>query len=162
MLQELIEGVLKDLTVMKVIEGKALLKDIEMRLHEIAASLHAIERHVPQTVSRYQQKLEERLREALCLDVKEDERLLKEVVIYAEKLDITEEIVRLQSHLKQFFELVHSEEKSVGRTLDFLTQEMNREINTMAAKSVDADVSLLAVKMKSELEKIREQIQNIE
>jgi uncharacterized protein (TIGR00255 family) len=91
----------------------------------------------------------------------DDERLVKEVVIFADRCDITEELTRLASHLSQFCEQLQAHEP-VGRTLDFLTQEMNREINTVGSKANAAEVSQQVVKMKAELEKIREQVQNIE
>ena len=91
-----------------------------------------------------------------------DERILREVAIFAERQDITEELIRLNSHLKQFRSLLSSEEKSLGRTLDFLIQEMNREINTIGSKCTESQVSHIVVVIKGELEKIREQIQNIE
>lgn len=92
----------------------------------------------------------------------DQERLLREVFLYTEKIDVAEEVTRLKSHMGQFLALLETEERSVGRTMDFLIQEMGREINTLSSKSDDLDLSFFALKMKNELEKIREQAQNIE
>ena len=120
-----------------------------------------VRKAAPATINRYREQLHARVKEA-GLDVPmDDERLLKEVVIFADRCDITEELTRMESHLKQFREHLNSNEP-VGRTLDFLAQEMNREINTIGSKANAAEVSQQVVKMKAELEKIREQMQNIE
>jgi uncharacterized protein (TIGR00255 family) len=159
-LKETVEEALEEATRMKEREGAALSHDILKRLKLIDHCIPKILERSSLAVERYREKLRERLREFSGAEC--DERILREVVLFAEKLDITEELTRLRSHLDQFYRLLGSDEKSVGRTLDFLTQEMHREINTLASKSSDAEVSFLAVTMKSELEKIREQIQNIE
>jgi uncharacterized protein (TIGR00255 family) len=110
----------------------------------------------------YRKKLIERLKEMGHLHSEAEERIAREVVLLAEKMDVTEELVRLRAHIEQFRHHLFSPEKAVGRTLDFLTQEMHREINTLGSKSSDSDISLYVVKLKSELDKIREQVQNIE
>ncbi len=159
-LKETLEEALEEVLRMKEREGSALGEDILKRLKFLEGCIPQLLEHAPLAAERYREKLRERLREFAGGEC--DERILREVVLFAEKLDITEELTRLRSHVEQFYHLLESDEKSVGRTLDFLTQEMHREINTLAAKSSDSEVSFLGVKMKSELEKIREQIQNIE
>jgi len=146
---------------MKNREGKALAEDINMRLALIKNHLDDINTSVPRIVEEYQEKLKTRL-ETLMPDMEIDEaRLAQEIAIFAERSDITEEIVRAGSHLNQFHEIMNIDD-SIGRRLDFLLQEINREVNTMSAKASNADVSARVVEMKAELEKIREQIQNVE
>ena len=103
-----------------------------------------------------------RLEEILPGRIENEERILREVALYAEKIDITEEIARFNCHLTHFEEFIHSEELSVGKTLEFLVQELNREINTIGSKSSDLEIARAVIDIKSELERIREQIQNIE
>lgn len=149
---------LKKLQAMKEKEGQLLEKDILARLLLVKKILVQIEKKAENSAEKYAEKLKKRL---LKLDLKEDERLLKEIALFAEKVDITEELVRLESHLKQFGALNQAKEP-VGRKMDFLLQEMGREINTIASKASDSVISAAAVNIKSELEKIREQVQNIE
>jgi uncharacterized protein (TIGR00255 family) len=152
---------LVQLVKMREKEGKFLANDLTQRLGVLAAGVDQVRRAAPATVNRYREQLHARVKEA-GLDVPiDDQRLLKEVVIFADRCDITEELTRMESHLKQFREHLNSNEP-VGRTLDFLAQEMNREINTIGSKANAAEVSQQVVKMKAELEKIREQVQNIE
>jgi len=159
----LVEETLKELLSMKIKEGEILLQDIKERLHFIEQDLKKISGRSAQATEHYREKLKSRLQEISQNQTECDERILREVAIFAEKIDITEELIRLDSHLSQFnIFLEAKEEKSIGRTLDFLTQEMNREVNTLASKSADSEISHLTVKIKSEIEKIREQIQNIE
>lgn len=146
---------------MKEVEGKALASDIKKRLKTLVSKLSVIEKQVAQRPEKYREKLLEKLSD-LLQNAREDERLLKEVALFAEKIDITEEIVRLRSHFQQMESLLESSEISIGRTLDFLTQEMLREVNTIASKSQALEVTKKAVEAKAELEKIREQVQNIE
>ena len=156
-----VETALHEMIQMKQIEGKALAKDMRSRLAAIEKILLEIQSKGKEPLNRYRQKLLERIREVAESD-ETNIRILHEVALYAEKLDITEELVRLRSHFQQFLQLLETKEKSVGRTLDFLTQEMQRESNTISAKSADTEISTLIVSVKSELEKIREQVQNIE
>ena len=142
-------------------EGKFLAADMARRLDTIAAGVELIRKAAPETIKRYREQLHVRVKEAGLNVPLDDERLVKEVVIFADRCDITEELTRLASHLSQFREQLQADEP-VGRTLDFLTQEMNREINTIGSKANAAEVSRQVVKMKAELEKIREQVQNIE
>ncbi|MCX6991494.1 MAG: YicC family protein [Chlamydiae bacterium] len=147
---------------MKEVEGSALSLEIYKYLDTFKSMLTSIEKLAPEASILYKKKMLDRIQEVKEIDPQDEDRIMREVMIYAEKVDIEEEIIRLKSHIAQFEELFSSKEKSVGRTMDFLLQEMNREVNTMCAKSDKTEISLNAVKMKSELEKIREQAQNIE
>jgi len=150
----------KNWIVMKEKEGKALVQDIEKRMQRIEKELEKILKWQPMLLDRYRRKLQERMKE-VKVEI-EEERLLREAALLADKADISEEITRLHSHLEQMDEYLGSKEKSVGRTLDFLAQEMGREIGTLMAKAGDNDISKVAIVIKSEVEKIREQVQNIE
>jgi uncharacterized protein (TIGR00255 family) len=156
-----IHQAIEALQTMKGVEGKALAKDILARLTEIGNCVTIIEKTAPDAVEKLRLKLKERMNEVLTPGVELDDRLLREVALYAERLDISEEITRFRSHIIQYESLLNSKEVS-GRKMDFLIQEMGREINTMGSKATDAKVAHLVVEVKSELEKIREQIQNIE
>ena len=147
---------------MKAKEGKALAKDILLRLQEIEKKVVSIEKLSPDAAAKMRQKLVEKMAEVLKPSVETDDRLFREIALYAEKVDITEEITRLKSHFSQFHEMLTPKESSSGRKMDFLIQEMGREINTIGSKSMDAKIAHLVVEIKGELEKIREQIQNIE
>jgi len=142
-------------------EGKFLATDLSKRLDILAAGVEHVRKAAPETLKRYRDQLHARVKESGLNVPIDDDRLMKEVVIFADRCDISEELTRLGSHLIQFREQIASGEP-VGRTLDFLAQEMNREINTIGSKANAADVSQHVVKMKAELEKIREQVQNIE
>ena len=142
-------------------EGKFLATDLTQRLRLLESGLEQISRAAPAVVTRFREQLRARVKEA-GLDVPvDDERLAKEVVFFADRCDISEEVTRLVSHFKQFHDCLKANEP-VGRTLDFLAQEMGREINTIGSKANAAEISQQVVRMKAELEKIREQIQNIE
>lgn len=155
------EQALDSLDLMRAKEGKAIEDDFLLRLDLVEMHLNVIEERSPVVTDEYKEKLKNRI-EALMEDIRADEnRLAQEVAIFASRCDITEEIVRTKSHLKQFRSYM-SMEDSVGRRLDFLTQELNREINTIASKSSDSLISTRAVEVKAELEKLREQIQNVE
>lgn len=142
-------------------EGLVLLQDMQMRLKMIDGVLNDIAVRAPQVVSEYQKRLSERIKELTEGFALDENRLAQEVAIMAERTDITEEIVRLRSHLGQFEVLLHSDE-SEGRKIDFLLQEMNREINTIGSKVGDVDITRHVIDVKSELGKLREQAQNIE
>jgi uncharacterized protein (TIGR00255 family) len=145
---------------MKEKEGKALVHDIEKRTDHIQKELQKILKWQPTLQERYRKKLQDRMKE-IKIEV-DDDRLFREAALLADKADISEEATRLESHLEQMHEYLSSKEKSVGRTLDFLAQEMGREIGTLMAKAGDTDISKVAIAIKSEVEKIREQVQNIE
>ncbi len=161
-LKEAVEPALQDLMQMKETEGKTLALDIQKRLKLIEETVALVEAKKELPLVHYRKKLIERLKEVGQVHQEAEERIAREVVLLAEKMDVTEEIVRLHAHIEQFRHHLFSPEKAVGRTLDFLTQEMHREINTLGSKSSDSEISLHVVKMKSELDKIREQVQNIE
>ena len=159
--QRALNTALGDLIKMREREGKHLAKDLIHRLKTLRAEIKEIQKLYPDVVKKYRAVLRERLEKAgldLPLD---DERLLKEVTIFADRSDISEELTRLESHLAQFAHHLRKNEP-VGRTLEFITQEIFRELNTLGAKSNDAGISQHVVACKSELEKIREQIQNLE
>ena len=152
---------LSELIKMREREGKHLAKDLIHRLKTLRSEIKEIRKLYPDVVKKYRTVLRERLGKAgldLPLD---DERLLKEVTIFADRSDISEELTRLESHLAQFAHHLRKNEP-VGRTLEFITQEIFRELNTLGAKSNDARISQRVVACKSELEKIREQILNLE
>jgi len=160
-----IEGILDDcidsLMQMKEAEGRLLYEDFTARLAIITTAIEAVKARVPEVLRNYQARLAARIRE-LTGDMDCDEsRLIQEVAIMAEKSDITEEVVRLESHVKQFGKMLDSED-AIGRKMDFLLQEMHREINTIGSKSSDLAISGTVIEIKTELAKLREQVQNIE
>lgn len=146
---------------MRVKEGENLYRDLTMRIESIERSLEAVSVRVPQVVLEYQKRVTERIKELAGGGIVDEIRLNQEVAIMAEKSDMTEEIVRLSSHIRQFSDLIKSDD-AVGRKIDFLIQEMVREVNTIGSKSGDLEISRNIVEMKSELAKLREQVQNIE
>ena len=152
---------LRDLVQMREREGKHLAKDLIKRLKLVRESLRKIRQLQPGVVKRYRQSLRERIERAGVEVSLDDERLVKEIIFFAEKADITEELTRLESHFAQFAHHLRKQEP-VGRTLEFMTQEIAREFNTIGSKANDAEITQLVVRCKSEMEKIREQIQNIE
>ena len=152
---------LNDLTLSRKNEGCRLKTFFETSIENIKSILEIIETCSPQTVKEYEQRLKERIKELLDgVDVDET-RLLTEVGIFADKVNITEEITRFKSHLAEFSSLLNSD-IPIGRKLDFIIQELNREANTMGSKCNDITVSKSVVELKSEIEKLREQVQNIE
>lgn len=147
---------------MRTVEGEKLRADVTSRLDFIIEKVAFIEERSPQTVREYNEKLLARMREVLG-DVHVDEqRLLTEAAIYADKVAVAEETVRLRSHIDQFRKLFEEEGGAIGRKMDFLVQEINREINTIGSKAQDIEIARCVVDVKAEIEKIREQIQNIE
>ncbi len=152
---------LGDLIKMREQEGKNLAKDLIHRLKTVRQSLRQISELQPNVIVKYRQTLMERIKKAgLELPV-DDERIAKEIVFFADKSDTSEETTRLESHFVQFAHHLRKNEP-VGRTLDFMTQEIAREFNTLGAKANDVEIAQLVVLCKAEMEKIREQIQNIE
>jgi uncharacterized protein (TIGR00255 family) len=146
---------------MRSAEGDAIRADIEMRLRTIQNYASQVESRAPEVVDAAASRLKENI-SRLAGDVPVDEwRMAQEVAYFADRMDVTEEVVRVGSHLAQFKAFLDSSE-ALGRRLDFLLQEMNREVNTIGSKASDSLVSSLVVEMKAELEKIREQVQNIE
>lgn len=161
-LEGALEMAIKDIVSMKRAEGKELKKDMILHLEKIEELLIVIEERSPLVVLEYREKLKERLSNLLDKDVDVDEEKVNtEIVFFADKSNINEEIIRLQSHLKQFKSILE-EDNPVGRKLDFLIQEMNREINTIGSKASDILICQNVVEVKSEIEQIREQVQNVE
>ncbi len=161
-LQRSVGVALEKLLAMRTREGRHLARELNQRVTLMRRATARIQTRVPAVTQRYREQLLDRAKQAgLALTPEDRERLLREVVIFAERSDITEELTRLQSHFQQFDDCLKST-AAVGRTLDFLSQEMNREINTIGSKANDADISRLVVTMKSELERFREQLQNVE
>jgi uncharacterized protein (TIGR00255 family) len=152
---------LKNMDDMKRLEGELLTKDLQQRLEHITEQLQMIKQQFPLRLKAFLGRLQDRLRSLLEGMETDPARFQQEVAFLAERTDITEEIVRAESHLVQFRTLLDGNEP-VGRKMDFLLQEIHREVNTVSAKANDAEVSQRVVEIKSELEKIREQVQNVE
>ena len=160
-LEGALASALDDLVRMREREGKHLAKDLIRRLKTVRGCVRKIRLLQPGVLKRHRQSLHERIQKAgLELPI-DDERLVKEVIFFADKSDISEELTRLDSHFAQFAHHLRKNEP-VGRTLEFMCQEIGREFNTLGAKANDVDISQLVVTCKAEMEKIREQIQNIE
>ncbi|HEX8281330.1 MAG TPA: YicC/YloC family endoribonuclease, partial [Chthoniobacterales bacterium] len=160
-MEQALGSALSELVKMREREGKHLAKDLIHRLKLIRQEVRNVRTLFPDVVKRYRAALFERIQKAgldLPLD---DERLLKEISLFADRSDVSEELTRLESHLSQFAQHLRKNEP-VGRTLEFITQEISRELNTLGAKANDATISQHVVACKAELEKIREQIQNLE
>lgn len=161
-LLQVVKGALDQLLEMRKTEGNHLNDDLHVRLNHIESALDTIKTHAPKVTERYRERLREHVRAFMEDHVAIDEaRLLNEVAVFSDKANIDEELTRLMSHIGQFRKYL-SEEGAIGRKLDFLLQEMNREINTIGAKGNDFDISVQVVEVKSELEKLKEQVQNIE
>ncbi|MBS6513383.1 MAG: YicC family protein, partial [Staphylococcus aureus] len=162
MLSKALEETLTKLKEMRSEEGQKLAQDVLERCDILQNTIEEIEKNSYNVVIDYKEKLNNRISEILDNPSLIDEnRLAQEVAIYADKSSITEEIVRFKSHIGQLRSTIVKDE-SIGRKIDFLIQEMNRETNTIGSKSSDLNITNLVVEIKSELEKIREQIQNIE
>ncbi|MBR2590776.1 MAG: YicC family protein [Clostridia bacterium] len=142
-------------------EGEKLKEDVLARADSILDNVSVIEQRSPQTVKEYTQRLSERIKEVLEDKTVDEARILTEAAIFADKVAVAEETVRLRSHISQLHEMLESDE-AIGRKLDFLVQEMNREANTTGSKCQDVSITKRVLEIKSEIEKIREQIQNIE
>lgn len=160
-LEEALAAALDEMVRMRAREGKHLAKDLIHRLKVVRQSLKEVRKLHPAVAEKYRVTLRERLNKAGLEFAPNDERLLKEVALFADRSDVSEELTRLESHLAQFAHHLRKDEP-VGRTLEFITQEISRELNTLGAKAGDAEISRHVVACKSEVEKIREQIQNLE
>ena len=161
-LERALKEALAALVKMREREGEHLARDLAGRITAMRRAVRTIQKQAPLTAKNYRQQLVERIKTAgLESPAPDDERLLKEIVLFADRSDISEELTRLQSHFQQFEDCRKSQEP-VGRTLDFLAQEMNREVNTIGSKANDAVISREVVTLKAELEKFREQAQNVE
>ena len=146
---------------MRETEGRRLYDDVMSRAAVILELVGKIEARSPETVKEYRERLEAKLREVLSDTTIDEQRILTEAAIFADKVAVAEETVRLRSHFEQLKALLNAEEPS-GRKMDFLVQEMNRETNTIGSKASDSQIAYMVVDIKAEIEKIREQIQNIE
>ena len=160
LIRDTLSDVLSDVCRMREIEGESLKKDLTCHLDQLAALRDQIEQLAPNVPRAYQERLQQRLAE---MGVKEIDpaRLTQEVALMADRCAIDEELSRLVSHIAQF-RTTMEQDGEVGRRLDFLTQELNREVNTIGSKASDAEIAKLVVNAKSEIEKIREQVQNVE
>ena len=152
---------LKDLDASRRKEGEILEEDFEQRLAEARKLMDEIKGRAPSVVDSYRERLQERVRALLEKSDFDERRFYQEVAYFAERSDISEEVIRMESHLRQFASKL-KEEGAVGRGLDFILQEMSRETNTIGAKSTDADIAHKVIELKGELERLREQVQNIE
>ena len=147
---------------MRETEGQKLKDDILSRTAKILAQVERIEERSPQTVKAYRERLEQKIRELLADANVDEQRLITETAIFADKIAVDEETVRLKSHINQLCRLLEDGNAGIGKKLDFIVQEMNRETNTIGSKAQDIDIAHIVVDIKSEIEKIREQVQNIE
>lgn len=146
---------------MREVEGERLKADVNNRVAFICEKVSFIEERSPETVKIYRERIEQKVRELLESVQVDEQRLLTETAVFADKVAVAEETVRLRSHMQQLLSLLEGSE-AVGRKLDFIVQEMNRETNTIGSKAQDIEIARAVVDIKSEIEKIREQIQNIE
>ena len=163
-LQELLQCVnasINNFVNMREIEGQKIQEDLQKRLNNIKNMVEEISKNTTGLIEEYVVKLGDRIKEILKTDIVDETRLSQEIVIFADKSSIQEELTRLNSHIQQFESLIHTE-NAIGKKLDFIIQEMNRESNTIASKSVKLEITNLVIEIKTELEDIREQIQNIE
>lgn len=160
-LKEALEGAFSHFVETRTAEGENLKKDILDKLSNLEVLIGYIEERSPQIIQEYRTKLEEKVRELLEDTQIEDSRIAAEVILFADKICTDEEVVRLKSHIRHMRSTLE-EEEGIGRKLDFIAQEMNREANTILSKANDIEVSDCAISLKTEIEKIREQIQNIE
>ena len=155
------EEALDGFLAMREAEGKQLKADIQSRLEIIGQFVSQVEERSPQTVEEYRARLTKKMQEVLGDSSIDEARILTEAAIYADRIAVDEETVRLRSHLAQIGEMLDSGE-AVGRKLDFIVQELNRETNTIGSKAQDLEIARIVVEMKAQIEKIREQVQNIE
>lgn len=155
------EGALERFIEMRAKEGERLFADLNSKADTILDCVAFVEERSPQTVREYNEKLKAKITEVLQDKQIDEQRILTEAAIFAEKIAVDEETVRLRSHIQQFREFLNTDEP-IGRKMDFLVQEMNREANTIASKAQDIEIAKKVIIIKSEIEKIREQIQNIE
>lgn len=160
-LKEALEGAFSQFVEMRTKEGERLKEDILLKLDLLSEQIRFIEERSPQIIAEYRTKLEEKMRELLEDTQIDDNRIAAEVILFADKICTDEEVVRLKSHIQHMKETLE-ESNGIGRKLDFIAQEMNREANTILSKANYLDISNRAISLKTEIEKIREQIQNIE
>lgn len=161
LLEKAVQGAAESFVETRVKEGENIRDDLLAKLNAMLASVEFIEHRSPQIITEYKQKLRDKVRELLEDTQIDEARLLTEVTIFADKVCVDEELVRLKSHISATKASIQ-EGGSIGRKLDFLAQEMNREANTILSKTTDLEISNRAIELKTEIEKVREQIQNIE
>jgi len=143
-------------------EGSAMLMDITKRLDEMKELIDIIKNRSPLVIDEYRQRLQKRIDDIMQNQLIDESRLAMEIAIMADKCDITEELVRLRSHISQMEYYLNDADESIGRQLDFILQEINREVNTISSKANDYQISAKCIQLKYEIEKVREQAQNIE
>lgn len=156
-----LDSALESYNAMRTVEGEKLAQDVASRVDAIEQTVQRVEEQSPQTVAAYRQRLEAKMQEVLHSTAIDESRILTEAAIFADKVAVDEETVRLRSHISQLRDMLQSGEP-VGRKLDFLIQEVNRECNTIGSKCNDLSIARDVVSMKAEVEKIREQVQNME
>ena len=160
-LKEALEGAFSQFVEMRTKEGERLKEDILLKLDLLSEQIRFIEERSPQIIAEYRTKLEEKMRELLEDTQIDDNRIAAEVILFADKICTDEEVVRLKSHIQHMKETLE-ESNGIGRKLDFIAQEMNREANTILSKANDLEISDTGINLKTDIEKVREQIQNIE
>ncbi len=160
-LKEALEGAFEQLVSTRTVEGEHLRQDILEKLSKMESLIACVEKRAPQIISEYRAKLQEKVSELLENTQIDENRMVSEVILYADKICTDEEVVRLRSHISHMRNTLE-EKDGIGRKLDFIAQEMNREANTILSKANDIEVSNYAIELKTEIEKVREQIQNIE
>jgi len=146
---------------MRELEGEKLIQDIEKRIYSIQDKVNEITKYSGTLVEEYMKKLQARVKELMDTQVIDENRLMQEIVIFSDKSSIEEELTRLKSHISQFLELI-KQSSPIGKKIDFLIQEINRETNTIGSKANSLEITNLVIEVKTEVENIREQIQNIE
>ena len=161
-LEKALDGAVAQFIDTRILEGKNLQADIVDKLDGMLLLVDEIEVRAPKIIAEYREKLENKAKELLADNQIEDSRIAAEVVIFADKMCTDEEVVRLRSHIVHMKETLLSDESGIGRKFDFIAQEMNREANTILSKANDLEVSNIGINLKTEIEKVREQIQNIE
>ena len=155
------EGAIQAFIKMRETEGERLAADVKSRCEHILNMVKEVEVHSPETIKNYRERLEKKLREVLEDTSIDEQRIVTEAAIFADKIAVDEETVRLRSHIEQLIGMIDSDE-TLGKKFDFIVQEMNREANTIGSKSQNIEITRIVVDIKGEIEKIREQIQNIE
>ena len=161
-LKKALDGAIRQFVETRTSEGEHLREDLIEKLDNMLKIVGCIEERSPQIIAEYRDKLETKVKELLADTQIEDSRIAAEVVIFADKICTDEEVVRLKSHIVHMKETLVSDDSGIGRKLDFIAQEMNREANTILSKANDLEISNIGIELKTEIEKVREQIQNIE
>ena len=161
-LKKALDGAIRQFVETRTSEGEHLREDLIEKLDNMLKLVGCIEERFPQIIAEYRDKLETKVKELLADTQMEDSRIAAEVVIFADKICTDEEVVRLRSHIVHMKDTLVSDDSGIGRKLDFIAQEMNREANTILSKANDLEISNIGIELKTEIEKVREQIQNIE